>query len=326
MSEKTQRAIELFILRRLPALSRLRFSWFGGEPLVAKDVILRLSRFAKQHCDTAGVVFDGGMTTNGYLLNVDLATTLIRDLNHNFFQITLDGFGDAHDVLRRRADGRGTFDVIWTNLKALKKLDLKFQALIRIHVRRDNQENLELLMRELAAQFRGDRRFSLDFQNLRDLGGEGGRTVNGVTFDELQVIERRLRGIFANPTGPVDVLDAHLAAEQMPSVSSNAGESAGGQRPDERNASQPYICYAAKANSLLVRSNGRVGKCTVAFHDERNDLGALQEDGTIQIDNDKLLPWIRGLGSLSVEEAGCPIKNMERRPAGTFRGIDLVVT
>jgi uncharacterized protein len=325
MSEETQVAIERFVMRRLPELTRLRFSWFGGEPLLAKDVVLRLCRFAKQHCDARGIAFDGGFTTNAYLLDSELAATLIQ-LNQTFFQITLDGFGDTHDVVRRRADGRGTFDVIWKNLKELKKLDLKFQALIRIHVRRDNQENLELLMRELAGQFRGDRRFSLDFQHLRDMGGDGGKTVlNAVTRGEIPSIERRLRGIFANPKG-VDDREERVVTDQMPAVSSNA-ESAGGQRPDERNLAQPYICYAAKANSLLIRSNGRIGKCTVAFDDDRNDIGSLEPDGTIRIDNDKFAPWIRGLGSLSPDEVGCPISQMGRsvaRKSGAFRGITVV--
>jgi uncharacterized protein len=70
------------------------------------------------------------------------------------------------------------------------------------------------------------------------------------------------------------------------------------------------ICYASKANSLLIRSNGRIGKCTVAFDDERNDLGKLQSDGSINIDNKKLQHWIRGLGTLESDATGCPIQKM----------------
>ena len=113
---------------------------------------------------------------------------------------------------------------------------------------------------------------------------------------------------------------------QMPEVSANGGESAGGQRPDERNASEPYICYAARPNSLLIRSNGRIGKCTVAFDDDRNDLGKVEDDGTISIDNQKLTPWIRGLGTLDVADTGCPIQNMGHSSinSSSFRGISVV--
>jgi uncharacterized protein len=115
----------------------------------------------------------------------------------------------------------------------------------------------------------------------------------------------------------------------MPVLAANAGESAGGERPDERNAGEPYICYAGRANSLLIRANGRIGKCTVAFHDERNDLGYLAEDGTIRIDNEKLSPWIRGLGTLDPEDTGCPIQRMGPAPlrkTGSLKGVDVVAT
>ncbi|MFN7814929.1 MAG: radical SAM protein [Burkholderiales bacterium] len=189
MSEETQRAIELFIDKRMEGLELLKFSWFGGEPLVAKDVVLRLSRYAKQKCDEHGVKFQGGLTTNAYALDQALARELIS-LNQDFFQITLDGWKEAHDLLRQRADGRGTFDVIWQNLLGLKALDLKFEVCVRIHVRRDNIENLEILMREYAKEFFDDKRFRLDFQHLRNMGGDGGKTIeNVVTLQELNQIE-----------------------------------------------------------------------------------------------------------------------------------------
>ena len=327
MSERTQRALENFIARRVNSISRLRLSWFGGEPLLAKDVILRIARFAKQRCEEHGVAFDGGMTTNAYLLEPSLAAEIVS-LNQDFFQITLDGYGETHDVVRQRADGRGTFETIWRNLLSLKALKTRFDVVIRIHVRRDNQENLEHLMVRLAEGFRGDRRFTLDFQHLRDMGGEGGKTIiNGVTYDELQGIERHLRSVFIK--GLNSVKAAECVETQMPAIATNGGESAGGQRPSERRANEPYICYAGKANSLLIRANGRVGKCTVAFHDDRNDLGYLDDDGTVRIDNDKLRPWIRGLGSLDPEDTGCPIKQMQAgkpREVGTLKGINIVAS
>jgi uncharacterized protein len=322
MSETTQRAIELFIDGRVPNLKVLNFSWFGGEPLVAKDIVLRISKYAKQRCAEYGVTFAGGLTTNAYVLDTALAQELI-DLNQDFFQITLDGWKDAHDALRKRADGRGTFDVIWQNLKNMKSIRTHFEVVVRVHVRRDNQENLETLMREYAKEFFDDDRFRLDFQHLRDLGGEGGKTIiDGVTLDQLPAIEQRLRQIaiaevrrLRNENETIDALDAAinppLSAELDSSVviekAANAGESAGSQRASAQTEGAPYICYAAKTNSLLIRSNGRIGKCTVAFDDDRNDLGYLDDDGKIVINNQKLQPWIRGLGTLDTHITGCPM-------------------
>ncbi|TOB10108.1 hypothetical protein, partial [Vibrio parahaemolyticus] len=48
-----------------------------------------------------------------------------------------------------------------------------------------------------------------------------------------------------------------------------------------------YICYASKANSFGIRANGQIVKCTVALEDERNMVGTINPDGTIDIINKK---------------------------------------
>jgi hypothetical protein len=48
----------------------------------------------------------------------------------------------------------------------------------------------------------------------------------------------------------------------------------------------------------------------VAFDDDRNDVGYLNLDGSVVINNEKYQHWIRGLGTLESEITGCPIKSM----------------
>lgn len=74
--------------------------------------------------------------------------------------------------------------------------------------------------------------------------------------------------------------------------------------------SAPYICYAAKPNSLLVRADGRIGKCTVALNDDRNTIGRVNEDGTLTLDSHLLQPWIRGLHDLDAQTLACPLAGM----------------
>lgn len=318
MSETTQRAIERFLDKRVPELKQLNFAWFGGEPLVAKDVVLRLSRYAKKLCDLHDVEFRGHLTTNGYQLDVKLATDLI-ECGQRSYQITVDGWEDAHDVLRQRADGKGTFKRIWSNLIGLKKINTFFEVQVRIHVRRDNLQNLFILMEKFAIEFNGDARFTLDFQHLRDLGGEGGATIeNAIKFHEMEEITNDLMNVYRRALARHREEDeakyvrvSRTPSEEKIKRNEAAGESARNTWSGE-SSSEPYICYAAKPNSILIRSNGRIGKCTVALSDDRNDLGYLKEDGTLHINNNKLTPWIRGLGSLSNSATGCPMVNMPK--------------
>jgi len=50
---------------------------------------------------------------------------------------------------------------------------------------------------------------------------------------------------------------------------------------DDREQLENYICYASKANSLVIRADGRIAKCTVALNDERNHIGDLKPDGSL---------------------------------------------
>jgi len=250
------------------------------------------------------------MTTNGFLLSKDLFEELLS-YNQNFFQITLDGWQDAHDAVRKQAGGRGSFAKIWENLLNLKKVEGEFEIQLRIHVRHGNADSLRTLMSNISENFGSDQRFSLDFQHLRDLGGEGGKTIEQpVTFEELRSLEEELRGILIGSSPGLSdqrAGDARAAAEATYSRQSDrAGPSTSvaGALPSSD------ICYAAKPNSLLIRSDGRIGKCTVALTDDRNTIGKINSDGTVTIDNGKLRPWIRGLSTLNRDELECPLGGM----------------
>ena len=66
------------------------------------------------------------------------------------------------------------------------------------------------------------------------------------------------------------------------------------------------ICYAARANAFAIRPDGRVAKCTVAFDDDRNVVGRLEENGDLVIDHSRHLPWLRGLLSGEPAALSCP--------------------
>lgn len=311
MSATVQRGVELFVERRIAELAKLRFSWFGGEPLLARDVVTRLSRHAFETAKAHGVDFQGGLTTNAYLLTSELFDELLS-YRQNFYQITLDGWGETHDQVRKQANGRGSFDRIWNNMIAIAKHAGDFEVLIRVHLRRTNIDSARHLMKEIRAQFGDDKRFRVDFEHLRDLGGDGGKTVIApLSIAETKQIGEELRAILRSGhdelrLAQIDNLDVAVAQGKQ------FGESAAGQRSSDVDLDGPYICYAAKANSLLVRADGRVGKCTVALNDDRNTIGSLRPDGTVQIDNAKLRPWLRGLESLEESELGCPLFNLGR--------------
>ncbi|HRQ34476.1 MAG TPA: radical SAM protein [Chiayiivirga sp.] len=282
MRKPVQRGIVSLINNRAPSLDSLRLSWFGGEPLLAIDVVKEISSTAMDICHDYGVNFGGGMTTNGYLLDHKTLKGLCS-LKQNHFQITLDGSRNEHDLSRLRADGRGTFDKIWENLCAARISDLDFHILIRIHVSPSNLSSVQSLIKDINEKFSDDSRFSVHFHRVSDLGGPN--------------------------SGEIAVLSMADYRAELTKLKSNLNL----HSDSEIELASKGICYAAKVNSLLVRANGRLGKCTVALSDPRNDIGHINEDGSISVDNERLRLWLNGFTDLNDDALGCPLSNLTLR-------------
>jgi uncharacterized protein len=267
-------------------LKELRISWFGGEPLLAKNVVLEISEFATDLVSQyPSLSYDSAMTTNGYLLDIDMLEKLTR-LGVRDFQISFDGTPDVHDKTRLRADGAGTFNTIWANLLKAKKSDFNFQVMLRIHVTPDNLAVLPSLIDMVKKTFGDDNRFRIFFKAIEDLGGPKSKTFEILHKKDRNQIMQELYQL---------VGDALLI--------------------EKIELRKPYICYAAQANSFLIRATGGVGKCTVALDDDRNDIGHITPDGFLKLKNEKLMPWIRGLSTLDLKNLACPMMGLPKNQA-----------
>lgn len=239
-------------------------------------------------------------TTNGSLLTVERLDRLAA-LNHRSFQITLDGDREQHNKTRVRADGKGTFDEIWRNLIGIRDHSEEFEVMLRLHVSRENTESLLRLLAKIETEFSSSSRFKIHFHRLSDLGGVGGSSVNPLGWSEYKDILAKIQG------------KTIISSESEASL-----------------VEQGTICYAAKPTSLLVRADGRIGKCTVALNDARNDVGILQIDGTIKFNTPRLQLWFEGFRDMDSDVLACPLStlapdNPGATVPGTPRSIDVVL-
>ncbi|MBD8523813.1 radical SAM protein [Lysinibacillus fusiformis] len=280
MSKKTVDGIKALLKQRIPELRELHLSWFGGEPLVAKDIVLDISSYASELSKQySNISYYGSITTNAYLLTPKVFSNLVSVGVKNF-QITLDGPDVIHNQRRLRANGEGTFDRIWTHLTYMQESSLQFKVTLRVHFDLNSINHLLTFIDVLRNKFANDARFNILFKPLEHLGGPNDHLVEVVPFADREKIitsfNQRLYG----------------------KTQSNKNE----------NAENPYVCYAAKPNSLTIRANGSIGKCTVALNDPRNQIGVLQSDGTLTLDKDRLNPWFNGFSNLDENILSCPLK------------------
>lgn len=279
--------VRAFIFNRVPELKQLTLSWFGGEPLLATSIVKDIGGYAFSLCEEIGVDFQAGMTTNGYLLTRDLFEELVA-IGHRSYQITLDGDAQWHDQTRIQANRRPTFERIWSQLLSYRQVGGPFQVTLRLHVHRDNVESVRRLYADIKQSFGEDSRFTTYFHKISPLGGE----------HQAQLMERALSN-----------------AEYADALAFIRGDESPVQPGRSELELEGYICYAARPNSLMVRANGRIGKCTVALNDPRNDIGRLNPDGTLDISNPKLRRWLMGYADLSEKTLGCPLSTLHQYEA-----------
>ena len=308
MSRALRSGLTTFAVSQTTSLESLSIDWFGGEPLLAFDVMKDVLPDVVAACSAHSCKLNGHITTNAYLLTPDIAEQLL-DWRVDSFQITLDGPREEHNKRRQlhkhRRNGvgateeNGTFDRIMHNVRSLLAQRRIFHLQLRTNYDLNSLDSMDSWIDSLVELVGDDPRVRVDFCPI--WADPDNVEVSLAVGEEKQRTYVEL-----------------LAAAHAKGLRSNAPGylSLGG-----------LVCYAAKANSLVVRSDGTLNKCTVALDADYNAVGRLREDGTIELDIDKLAKWTSsGLEedatcqscamSAACQGNACPLERFEnhRRP------------
>ena len=147
MSEETQAALIEFVKARLPYIHILSVSWYGGEPLLAIDLVEDLSKKLMALCEENHVDYYASIVTNGYLLTPRVMDRL-NAIKVSNWQVTLDGAAEDHDKRRFLKGGLPTFDRIIDNLVAIKD-KVEGKIAIRINADRLNIDRVDNVIKTL---------------------------------------------------------------------------------------------------------------------------------------------------------------------------------
>lgn len=140
MTSEVQEGIIRFIEEQAEKLSVLSITWYGGEPLLALDVIRNLSEQINNICNDKNITYYSFLVTNGYLLNRSIAMELKEELHIQGLQITLDGPELIHNQRRPLLGGQETFNKILENLK--ENIDILPPVSIRINTDKENKDKV----------------------------------------------------------------------------------------------------------------------------------------------------------------------------------------
>jgi uncharacterized protein len=274
------RGVKNLLSRRADGLKHLNVSWFGGEPLLARDLMEEILLHVQElRTRTASMTFASDVTTNAFFLSRPAFERLL-ELGVTVYQISFDGPREWHDRKRILANGSGTFDRVWNNVCAMRDVTGDFSVLVRVHVDAENHEAVPEFIDQFAATFGKDPRFKLFLRTLARYGGPNDGCLSVLEGERGRSIVTRLRQYAAEKGLAPFIPDGHT------------------------------ICYASKGNSFLVRADGRLNKCTIALDNPQNTVGRLREDGRAEVDSPLVREWMRGLFSGDEATLACPMKGL----------------
>lgn len=274
MTDAVAQAVTAFLARHLPGKRRFYLSWFGGEPLLEKSRVLEITKHCFDVCNFNEVSMETEITTNAIFLDDDFLSRAAK-LGRFVFQITLDGSREHHNRQRIGPKGQPTFDAIIGAINRTVAHEGDFSVMARIHFDANSAASVIPFAHEIRHLI--GNRGKVFVRPIAKLGGAGNASI----FTPSDEVAR-------------DVA-SKLSLEGFMTLQEEA------------------VCYASLPNSLVIRSDGRVAKCTVALADERNNVGFITPDGKLST-NDSLQKWFSGWYDGDLAKLKCPYSSIAATP------------
>lgn len=220
---------------------RLSLSFFGGEPLLNKKIIIYLIDKIKLFCDSNNIKIALSFTTNGTLFNTEFLNYLKPfDVS---FQITFDGSKEQHNETRFfKNSKKGSYECILRNIFQIRQSLEQHFLNIRINF---NQETLQSICKLID------------------------EVVDVVDKDKTTISLHRIWQVEERSINRDSVLET-LKYIVSKGIRANFPYLEIGQP-----------CYADTFNHSVINFDGNVYKCTARDFNEDETEGKLTENGLI---------------------------------------------
>jgi uncharacterized protein len=249
MTPDVQDAIIGFVKARKD-LKALNIVWYGGEPLMGKDSIFRLSDRLIAWCDKNKISYGAGIVSNAWFLNGEMAAQLYAR-RVKWVQVTIDGDRETHDQMRPLTSGQGTFDRILENIaQTLDETPLSIS--VRVNVGQRNVDRASAMLDGFVERkFAKRGNFHVYFSPI-----EASTPESGTAFEEKLARAEFNKRVLA--------LEDKARKLGLAGIQKPYGSFAG-------------MCVAASNNGYVISGNGDVHKCWETAHDPTKRTGTIFE-------------------------------------------------
>jgi len=206
MCDEVQRQLLAFVdvhFKVKSNLKNLRVTWYGGEPLLQKDVIYKLSEKFIRLCEENGKGYSAGLITNGVFLDVETATHLVDNCKVSDAQITVDGMREKHNARRILSNGDDSFEIVMKNIEACKDI---IPINVRVNTDKDNADEIDILTKFFLDEmgWRGNPQFYLSPVEMHEINSCGlydSLCLQGQEFADISL--KSIRASYAADRGTV---------------------------------------------------------------------------------------------------------------------------
>ncbi len=254
MGPSTVDTVIMFLKKMVRDKKIVNLGWFGGEPLVAFDLIRYINSTISKYASSQNTKFNSFITTNGYLLTEEKINE-VEKLNIRSFQITLDGPPEYHNRYRYLKGGGSTFDRIYSNLKLLFGNTEHTTVKIRVNVGPDNYNSIDKLL-DLLSPFPKDR-FLVYFRWIFQ-----GSATNFSFHNEVRAFQGTPKEKFIKLSNLYYKAIERGFDVMLPILSGN------------------FYCEYDRINSVLIGPEGNLYLCTVAVNKDEKS-GRITPDGPV---------------------------------------------
>lgn len=191
MGKTVEEALYGWVRRRMARydLHTLELTYFGGEPLLKKPLILRSAERLKTELEADGRRFRCNVITNGALLDRAFVDAMVP-LGLDFVKVTLDGPKHHHDHTRIHKNGTGSWDEILANLKAVAG---RVPLVIGSNVPPGLEDAFAALVDELKAEGLGGAIREIRYKPVLDTHGTGGCATKFAEADADGLVRLKMK-------------------------------------------------------------------------------------------------------------------------------------
>lgn len=265
MSEETQAALVKFVESRLEHAKLFSVMWYGGEPLLAKEIVWSLSEKFLELCEKFSVKYEAFIVTNASLLE-DSDVELFKRYKIQFAQVTIDGVKEIHDKRRRSVTGESTFDKLIDRVNLLLNNGLK--VVVRVNVDKENLDRIDELLDVLAERIARREELSISFGQVLPLT-DVCRSIESDCYSGAQFADIMLP--LYEKVSERGFTMSKMAAYPSPRVNS---------------------CCADFVNSFVVDKTGELYRCWNHVGDLKYSSGNVKDGDNLTLERN-YLSWIQ---------------------------------